>query len=72
MKWRKKMIDLLQATEFIKMHNGKYLNKFSNGKEYSELELKELLKANNKEVTKKAKKKVKEVDGVKSETEQTD
>jgi hypothetical protein len=46
------MIDLLQATEFIKMPNGNYLNKLSNGKEYSEAELKELLKANNKEVTK--------------------
>ena len=38
------MIDLLQATEFIKMPNGNYLNKLSNGKEYSEAELKELLK----------------------------
>ena len=66
------MIDLMQATEFIKMPNGKYLNKLSNGKEYSEKELKELLKANNKEVTKKAKKKVEEADGVKSETMETD
>lgn len=63
------MIDLLQATEFIKMPNGKYLNKFSNGKEYSEAELKELLKANNKEVTKKKKVKKNEV---KSETGQVD
>jgi hypothetical protein len=63
------MIDLLQATEFIKMPNGKYLNKFSNGKEYSETELKELLKTNNKEVTKKKKVKKNEI---KSETEQID
>jgi hypothetical protein len=63
------MIDLLQATEFIKMPNGKYLNKFSNGKEYSETELKELLKSNNKEVTKKKKVKKNEI---KSETEQID
>lgn len=44
------MIDLLQATEFIKMPNGKYLNKLSNGVEYSEAELKELLKNNNKQI----------------------
>ena len=66
------MIDLLQATEFIKMPNGNYLNKRSNGKEYSEAELKELLKANNKEVTKKAKKKKEESDGLKPETTETD
>ncbi len=48
------MIDLLQATEFIKMPNGKYLNKLSNGIEYSETELKALLKKNNKEVMEKA------------------
>jgi hypothetical protein len=63
------MIDLLQATEFIKMPNGKYLNKFSNGKEYSETELKELLKTNNKEVTKKKKVKKNEI---KSKAEQID
>lgn len=67
------MIDLLQATEFIKMPNGKYLNKLSNGKEYSEKELKELLKANNKEVTKKSiKKKAENVDGVEPEATETD
>lgn len=48
------MIDLLQATEFIKMPNGKYLNRRSNGIEYSEAELKALLKKNNKEVMEKA------------------
>ena len=67
------MIDLLQATEFIRMPNGKYLNKLSNGKEYSEKELKELLKQNNKEVTKKSiKKKVENVDGVEPEATETD
>lgn len=65
------MIDLLQATEFIKMPNGKYLNKKSNGKIYSEEELKELLKQNNKEVTKKSKKKKVE-DESESETTETD
>lgn len=55
------MIDLLQATEFIKMPNGKYLNKLSNGKEYSEAELKTLLKNNNKEVMEKS-------DGIKPKT----
>lgn len=63
------MIDLLQATEFIKMPNGNYLNKLSNGVEYSEAELKELLKSNNKEVTKKKRKKVDESE---SETMETD
>jgi len=63
------MIDLLQATEFIKMPNGNYLNKLSNGIEYSEAELKELLKSNNKEVTKKKRKKVDESE---SETMETD
>lgn len=48
------MIDLLQATEFIKMPNGKYLNLRSNGMEYSEAELKALLKKNNKEVMEQA------------------
>ena len=66
------MIDLLQATEFIKMPNGNYLNKLSNGKEYSEAELKELLKANNKEVTKIAKKKKEESDELKPETTEAD
>lgn len=61
------MIDLLQATEFIKMPNGNYLNKLSNGKEYSEAELKELLKANNKEVRRK-----KVEDESKPETMETD
>ena len=65
------MIDLLQATEFIKMPNGNYLNKLSNGKEYSEAELKELLKANNKEVTKKVKRKKVE-DESKPETMEAD
>jgi len=58
------MIDLLQATEFIKMPNGKYLNKLSNGIEYSEAELKELLKKNNKEV-------MEQVNGVKRKTTKT-
>ena len=58
------MIDLLQATEFIKMPNGKYLNKLSNGKEYSEAELKALLKKNNKEVMEKA-------NGIKRKTTKT-
>ena len=58
------MIDLMQATEFIKMPNGKYLNKLSNGIEYSEAELKALLKQNNKEVMEKA-------DGVKRKTTKT-
>lgn len=58
------MIDLLQATEFIKMPNGKYLNKLSNGMEYSEAELKELLKQNNREVMEKA-------NGSKSKTTKT-
>ena len=58
------MIDLLQATEFIKMPNGKYLNKLSNGIEYSEAELKELLRKNNKEVMEKA-------NGIKRKTKQT-
>lgn len=48
------MIDLWQATEFIKMPNGKFLNKRSNGIEYSEAELKELLRKNNREVMEKA------------------
>lgn len=58
------MIDLLQATEFIKMPNGNYLNKLSNGKEYSEAELKALLKENNKEVMERT-------DGVKPKTTKT-
>lgn len=58
------MIDLLQATEFIKMPNGKYLNKLSNGIEYSEAELKALLKNNNKEVMEKT-------NGVKPKTTKT-
>ena len=65
------MIDLLQETEFIKMPNGNYLNKLSNGIEYSEAELKELLKANNKEVTKKVKRKKVENES-KPETMETD
>lgn len=58
------MIDLLQATEFIKMPNGNYLNKLSNGKEYSEAELKTLLKNNNKEIMEKS-------DGIKPKTTKT-
>lgn len=58
------MIDLLQATEFIKMPNGKYLNKLSNGIEYSEAELKALLKNNNQKVMEKT-------DGVKPKTTKT-
>lgn len=58
------MIDLLQATEFIKMPNGKYLNKLSNGIEYSEAELKALLKKNNKEVMEQA-------NGIKRKTTKT-
>ena len=58
------MIDLMQATEFVKMPNGKYLNMRSNGKEYSEQELKTLLKQNNKEVMEKA-------NGIKPKTSKT-
>lgn len=58
------MIDLLQATEFIKMPNGKYLNKLSNGIEYSEAELKQLLRENNKEIMRNA-------NGIKRKTKQT-
>ena len=58
------MIDLLQATEFIKMPNGKYLNKLSNGMEYSEAELKELLRKNNREV-------MEQVNGSKRKTTKT-
>jgi hypothetical protein len=53
------------------MPNGNYLNKLSNGIEYSEAELKELLKANNKEVTKKVKRKKVENES-KPETMETD
>lgn len=44
------MVDLLVDTEFIKIGKNKYMNKLSNGKIYSEQELKELLRKNNKEV----------------------
>ena len=44
------MVDLLVDTEFIKIGKNKYMNKLSNGIIYSEAELKELLRKNNKEV----------------------
>ena len=62
------MVDLMQATEFIKIRGNRYINKKSNGIIYSESELKELLRKNNQELNKVVKD---ETDEVKSETTQT-
>ena len=62
------MIDLLQATEFIKIGKNRYMNKLSNGIIYSEEELKELLRKNNRELNKVVKE---ETNEVKPETTQT-
>lgn len=46
------MVDLLVDTEFIKIGKNKYMNKLSNGIIYSEEELRELLRKNNRELHK--------------------
>lgn len=62
------MIDLLQATEFVKVGDDKWMNKLSNGVIYSTAELKELLRKNNTEVMQVVKG---ESDEVKPKTTQT-
>lgn len=62
------MVDLMQATEFIKIGKDRYINKLSNGMIYSEKELKELLRKNNAELNKVVKE---ETNEVKPETTQT-
>lgn len=62
------MVDLMQATEFIKIGKNKYMDKLSNGIIYSEEELKELLRKNNREINKVVKE---EKDEIKPETTKT-
>lgn len=54
------MVDLLVDTEFIKIGKNKYMNKLSNGIIYSEEELRELLRKNNRELHKQLEEKQKE------------
>ena len=53
------MVDLMQATEFVKVGKDRYMNKLSNGVIYSGAELKELLRKNNEEIMKEARNEVK-------------
>lgn len=63
------MVDLMVDTEFIKIGKNKYMDKLSNGIIYSEEELKELLRKNNREINKKVVKE--EKDEIKPETTKT-
>lgn len=63
------MVDLMVDTEFIKIGKNKYMNKLSNGVIYSEEELKELLRKNNREINKQVVKE--EKDEIKPETTKT-
>lgn len=63
------MVDLMVDTEFIKIGKNKYMDKLSNGIIYSEQELKELLRKNNKEINKQVVKE--EKDEIKPETTKT-
>lgn len=60
------MVDLMVDTEFIKIGKNKYMDKLSNGIIYSEEELKELLRKNNREINKQVVKE--EKDEIKPET----
>lgn len=63
------MVDLMVDTEFIKIGKDRYIDKLSNGIIYSEEELKELLRKNNRELNKEVVKE--EKDEIKPETTKT-
>ena len=65
------MVDLLIDTEFIKIGKDKYMNKLSNGIIYSEAELKELLRRNNRELHNQIEEKKEEKNAIKPKTIQS-
>lgn len=65
------MVDLLTDTEFIKIGKDKYMNKLSNGIIYSEAELKELLRRNNRELHNQIEEKKEEKNAIKPKTIQS-